>query len=69
MLRSLFSPLLGPSPSQQTFAVPEEPPQARAEATPEDFARDVLVEIMKNSIERLKVAQGLTSRSEVSPRA
>lgn len=68
MLRSLLSPLserlLGPSPSTPSFALPEEQP--KTEATPEDFARYVLVEIMRNSLGRLKVAQGLTSRSEVN---
>ncbi|CAL1710979.1 unnamed protein product [Somion occarium] len=59
MLRSLLSPLIGPSPSQQSFVIEEQ-----VEATPEDFARDVLVEVMRNSVERLKVAEGLSSRTE-----
>ena len=33
---------------------------------PEDFARDVLVEVMRKSVERLKMAEGLRARTEVS---
>ena len=32
---------------------------------PVDFARDVLVEVMRNTVERLKVAEGLSSRTQV----
>ena len=33
--------------------------------TPEDFARDVLIEVMRKSVERLKFAEGLNARTEV----
>lgn len=32
---------------------------------PEDFARDVLIELMRNSVEELKVADNIRSRTEV----
>ena len=33
--------------------------------SPEDFARDVLIEVMRKSVERLKFAEGLNARTEV----
>ena len=64
MLRSLLSPLSSRfplSPRPQVHEVPEEP----AEPAPEDFARDVLVEVMRGAVERLKVAEGLSDRTQV----
>lgn len=67
MFRTLFTPLsarfslpspLSPRLSQET---PEEPD----ELDPEDFARDVLVELMRNATERLKTADSLAERIEV----
>lgn len=64
MLRSLLSPLsdrfvLTPRPELNS-AQPEQDV-----FSPEDFARDVLVEVMRNAVERLKFAEGLNARSEV----
>ncbi|EKM77777.1 hypothetical protein AGABI1DRAFT_121854 [Agaricus bisporus var. burnettii JB137-S8] len=58
MLRTLLTPLrarfdVSPRlPPQNTLSVPQDEP------TPEDFARDVLVELMRNSVEELKQAEG-----------
>jgi hypothetical protein len=64
MLRSLLSPL------SDRFAISPRPEISSAAHTedifsPEDFARDVLVEVMRNAVERLKFAEGLSTRSEV----
>lgn len=65
MLRSLLSPL------SDRFALSPVPDLSPAPRTaddifsPEDFARDVLLEVMRNAVERLKVAEGLSARSEV----
>lgn len=40
-------------------------PQAPEEQSPEDFARDVLVELMRSSVENLKQADNASVRSEV----
>lgn len=63
MLRSLLSPLssrfpLTPRPEAHQTLDDTEP-------APEDFARDVLVEVMRNAVERLKVAEGLSDRTQV----
>lgn len=63
MFRSLLSPLSGrlpltPRPEVSPVPVDDEP-------APEDFARDVLVEVMRNTVERLKVAEGLNDRTQV----
>ncbi|KAH8103359.1 beach-domain-containing protein [Cristinia sonorae] len=72
MLRSFLSPLssvFSPtpnsansqvSPGQHGFRRPEDDG-----AAPEDFARDVLIEVMRKSVERLKMAEGLRARTEV----
>lgn len=66
MLQALLSPLssrFAPSPRS---AISESFLPAQDDPSPEDFARDVLVEIMRKSVERLKFAQGLNARTEVS---
>lgn len=70
MLQTLLSPLrsrfessprtpisseLNPSPTQ-----PDDD-----DLNPEEFARDVLIELMRNSIEKLKQADNLRDKSEV----
>ena len=35
--------------------------------TPEDFARDVLVQLMRNSVENLKMADTQVVKGEVGP--
>ncbi|KAI0646236.1 beach-domain-containing protein [Trametes meyenii] len=67
MFRTLFTPLSArfslPSPlsPRASSEAPEEPD----ELDPEDFARDVLVELMRNATERLKTADSLVERIEV----
>ncbi|OSD07923.1 beach-domain-containing protein [Trametes coccinea BRFM310] len=67
MLRTLLTPLSArfslPTPlsPRSGFQAPEEPD----ELDPEDFARDVLVELMRNATERLKTADSLAERIEV----
>ncbi|KAH9846387.1 beach-domain-containing protein [Lenzites betulinus] len=68
MLRTLFTPLSARfslpsplSPRNSQDSVPEVPD----ELDPEDFARDVLVELMRTATERLKAAESLTERIEV----
>jgi len=68
MLRSLLTPLrarfdVSPSKPDATF---EPAASADDELTPEDFARDVLVELMRNLVECLKGADNVKSRTEVS---
>ncbi|KAH9896772.1 beach-domain-containing protein [Cubamyces lactineus] len=67
MLRTLLTPLsarfslpspLSPRPSTEALEEPDE-------LDPEDFARDVLVELMRNATERLKTADSLPERIEV----
>ncbi|KAL4252230.1 hypothetical protein ABKN59_005526 [Abortiporus biennis] len=66
MLRNLLSPLSGRFSSVprtvQTQSISE---VVNGEPAPEEFARDVLVEIMRKSVERLKLAEGLSARTEV----
>ncbi|GBE84628.1 hypothetical protein SCP_0606070 [Sparassis crispa] len=67
MLQSILSPFsarftlpVSPRPGTST------PISARPdELAPEDFARDVLIEVMRNSVENLKIAEGLKARTEV----
>ncbi|KAI0700338.1 beach-domain-containing protein [Cytidiella melzeri] len=64
MLRSLLSPLSDrfiPSPRPNISLAPH----TEDIFSPEDFAKDVLVEVMRNAVERLKLAEGLNARSEV----
>ena len=64
MLRTLLSPLSSRFPiSPRPDTAPVIPDND--EPAPEDFARDVLVEVMRNTVERLKVAEGLSSRTQV----
>ncbi|KAH9919489.1 beach-domain-containing protein [Epithele typhae] len=70
MFRTLFTPLSSrfslPSPlSPRSTSQQIEPVDAPDEIDPEDFARDVLVELMRNATERLKTAETLAERIEV----
>lgn len=65
MLRTLLSPIssrfpLSPRPDTIPATV-----QESDELSPEDFARDVLVEVMRGAVERLKLAEGLNTRTQV----
>jgi hypothetical protein len=70
MLRTLLTPLRGRfdlsplSPALPTATVPVTP--GDDELDPEDFARDVLIELMRISVESLKVAEDVKSKAEVS---
>lgn len=66
MLQSLLTPLrarfdISPRPETTFEAVTP----VDDEFTPEDFARDVLIELMRNSMEALKAADNIKSRTEV----
>ena len=64
MLRTLLSPISSRFPlSPRPEVAPT--PADNDELSPEDFARDVLVEIMRNAVERLKLAEGLNERTQV----
>lgn len=63
MLRTLLTPLS----SRFSATSPNAPHTLNEEdnVSPEDFARDVLIELMRNSITKLKDAQDVDSRLEV----
>jgi hypothetical protein len=63
MLRTLLTPLS----SRFSATFPNTPHTVNEEddVSPEDFARDVLIELMRNSIARLKDAQDAGARLEV----
>ena len=63
----MFRTLLTPLSSRFSATFPNTPHTVNEEddASPEDFARDVLIELMKNSIAKLKDAENVGSRLEV----
>ena len=67
MLRSLLTPLSSRFPlTPRPDAVPVQPSHGNPDdLAPEDFARDVLIEVMRGAVERLKVADGLADRTQV----
>ncbi|KAI0746713.1 beach-domain-containing protein [Daedaleopsis nitida] len=69
MFRTLFTPLSArfslPSPLSSPRQTATEVLSDPDDIDPEDFARDVLVELMRNSTERLKTADTLQERIEV----
>lgn len=57
-----ISPRPSPNPATGTLsAFPHDSP----DVAPEDFARDVLVELMRNAVDRLKVADDTRYKLEV----
>jgi hypothetical protein len=71
MFQNLLSPLkarfegLTPRSPSATFLPPvDDVPDAVPD--PEEFARDVLVQLMRNTVEALKVADGQDAKTEVS---
>jgi hypothetical protein len=62
MLRTLLTPLS--SRFSATFPSTPHTVNEEDDISPEDFARDVLIELMRNSISRLKDAQDVVSRLE-----
>jgi hypothetical protein len=68
MLRTLLTPLRGRfdlSPISP-FSTAPTTSYVDDELAPEDFARDVLIELMRNAVESLKGAEDLRSKGEVS---
>ena len=69
MLGRLLTPLVTPLVSRFDHSPrPESPLDNRSEledASAEDFARDVKIELMRNSVESLKLAETLNNRIEV----
>ena len=71
MLQTLLSPLRSrfelsprtPSSSEQPNPSPTHPEDD--DLNPEEFARDVLIELMRNSVEKLKQADDQRNKSEV----
>ena len=71
MLQTLLSPLRSrfelsprtPTLSEQPNPSPTQPEED--DLNPEEFARDVLIELMRNSVEKLKQADDLRNKSEV----
>lgn len=69
MLRSLLTPLrarFDASPRPDTGFESSPAPNDDEEFSPEDFARDVLVELMRNAMESLKVADEVKTKTQVS---
>ena len=71
MLQTLLSPLRSRfelSPRTPTSSEQPNPSPTRPEdddLNPEEFARDVLIELMRNSVEKLKQADVQRNKSEV----
>ncbi|KAF5370942.1 hypothetical protein D9615_009793 [Tricholomella constricta] len=66
MLRTLLTPLRARfdlSPKTPTAPLP--PTLDEDETTPEDFARDVIIELMRNSVENLKLAEDTRTKNQV----
>lgn len=63
----MFRTLLTPLSSRFSATFPNTPHTVDEEdaLSPEDFARDVLIELMRNSVTKLKDAQDVGSRLEV----
>lgn len=71
MFRTLLTPLRARfdlTPRTDTFQIPPKTPiqEEDDDLAPEDFARDVLIELMRNSVENLKEADGTRAKLEVS---
>ncbi|KAG6816009.1 hypothetical protein H0H87_009501 [Tephrocybe sp. NHM501043] len=67
MLRTLLTPLrarfdLSPRTTTPPVLTPQE---EEDELAPEDFARDVIIELMRNSVENLKVAEDTRTKIQV----
>ncbi|OCH84794.1 beach-domain-containing protein [Obba rivulosa] len=65
MFRTLLTPLSARFSFSPRLDGVQDLPNAPEDPAPEDFARDVLVELMRNSIDRLKAAEDLKTRIEV----
>lgn len=67
MLRTLLTPLRARFDlSPRTTTTPLPPTiQDEDELAPEDFARDVMIELMRNSVENLKLAEDTRTKIQV----
>ncbi|TFK36229.1 hypothetical protein BDQ12DRAFT_737089 [Crucibulum laeve] len=65
MFKSLLTPLRARFDVSPRTPTVEVSPNESDEQAPEDFARDVLVELMRNSVENLKFADNSSMRSEI----
>lgn len=71
MFRALLTPLSGKFPLSPFSARPDPSSTVATsnspdELAPEDFARDVMIEVMRTSLERLKETYGLEQQLEAS---
>lgn len=72
MFRTLLTPLSARFPLSPFSARPDNTttaavPSAIDEVAPEDFARDVVIEVMRTALERLRQVQGLAHQLEARP--
>jgi hypothetical protein len=68
MLRGLLTPFRARFDQQQISSAGTAPGAAEDDedfVTPEEFARDVLVELMRNSVDNLKAADSIQEQTEV----
>ncbi|KAG6831011.1 hypothetical protein H0H92_013198 [Tricholoma furcatifolium] len=65
MLRTLLTPLRARFDLSPKTPTPVLAPQEEDEVAPEDFARDVIIELMRNSVENLKLAEDTRTRIQV----
>lgn len=73
MFRQLLTPLsaafslpqLSPRPGTATSPHSGADDRADDSLDPEEFARDVLIQLMRNAVENLKAAEGLQAKAEV----
>jgi hypothetical protein len=69
MLRTLLTPLRAHFDVSPRTPETSQAPQAAQdddELTPEEFAREVMIELMSNSVENLKLAQDTDTKTQVS---
>jgi hypothetical protein len=67
MLRTLLTPLVARfdlSPRTPNTLLPQPAPN-EDDIAPEDFARDVITELMRNAVEDLKVAEDTNTKQQV----
>jgi len=64
MLRTLLTPLRAHFDLTPKTSLPA-PVRDEDELAPEDFARDVMIELMRNSVEGLKMAQDTKTKMQV----
>ena len=65
MFRTLLTPLVARFDLSPRFRDAPLPPEEDEELAPEDFARDVMIELMRNATEKLKEADSLREKTEV----